>query len=119
LFIGDRIDTDITGANRAKIDSVLVLTGVSTRKEVLGIKPEGRPTYIIASMAELLSPYKAPKKTKRGFACDGAEVELLDNKVVVSFGDPRSLGALRAACAVIYGSELPIYALEVEPALYE
>lgn len=119
LFIGDRIDTDITGANRAGIDSVLVLTGVSTRKEVLGIKPEGRPTYIIGSMAELLKPYKAPKKTKRGFSCDGAEVELLDNKVVVTIGDPKSLGALRAACAVIYGSELPIYALDVEAALYE
>jgi glycerol-1-phosphatase len=119
LFIGDRIDTDITGANRAAIDSVLVLTGVSTRKEVIGIKAEGRPTYIIGSMAELLEPYKAPKKTKRGFSCDGAEVELLDNKVVVTIGDPKSLGALRAACAVIYGSGLPIYALDVEVALYE
>jgi ribonucleotide monophosphatase NagD (HAD superfamily) len=119
LFIGDRIDTDITGANRAGLDSVLVLTGVSTRKEVLGIKPEGRPTYIIASMAELLSSYKAPKKTKRGYSCDGAEVELLGNKVVVTVGEPKSLGALRAACAVVYGSELPIYALDVEPALYE
>ena len=119
LFIGDRIDTDITGANRAGIDSALVLTGVSTRKEVIGIKPEGRPTYIIGSMAELLKPYKGPKKTKRGYSCDGAEVELLQNKVVVTFGDPKSIGALRAACAVIYGSDLPIYALDVEPALYE
>jgi ribonucleotide monophosphatase NagD (HAD superfamily) len=119
LFIGDRIDTDITGANRAGIDSVLVLTGVSTRKEVIGIKPEGRPTYIIGSMAELLKPYKAPKKTKRGYSCDGSEVELLENKVVVTFGDPQSLGALRAACAVIYNSGLPIYALDVETALYE
>ncbi len=119
LFIGDRIDTDITGANRAAIDSVLVLTGVSTRKEVIGIKAEGRPTYIIGSMSELLEPYKAPKKTKRGFSCDGAEVELLDNKVVVAIGDPKSLGALKAACAVIYGSGLPIYALDVEVALYE
>jgi hypothetical protein len=85
----------------------------------LGIKPEGRQTYIIASMAELLSPYKAPKKTKRGYSCDGAEVELLGNKVVVTVGEPKSLGALRAACAVVYGSELPSYALDVEPALYE
>jgi glycerol 3-phosphatase-2 len=119
LFIGDRIDTDITGANRAGIDSVLVLTGVSTRKEVIGIKPDGRPTYIIGSMTELLKPYIAPKRTKRGYACDGAEVELLGSKVLVTVGDPKSLGALRAACAVIYGSELPIYALEVEAALYD
>ena len=32
LFVGDRIDTDITGSNRAGIDSPLVMTGVSTRK---------------------------------------------------------------------------------------
>jgi len=119
LFVGDRIDTDIIGANRAEIDSVLVLSGVSTRKEVLGIKPEGRPTYIIGSLAELLKPYQAPKRIKRGFSCDGAEVELLDNKVVVTLGDPKSIGALRAACAVIYASDLPIYALDVEAALYE
>lgn len=118
LFIGDRIDTDITGANKAGIDSVLVLTGVSTRKEVLGIKPEGRPTYIIASMAELLTPYDLPRQTKRGFACRSAEVELLGNKVVVTQGDPKSMSALRAACAVIYSSSIPIYGLEVEPALY-
>ncbi len=119
LFIGDRIDTDVTGANRAGIDSVLVLIGVSTRKEVLGIKVEGRPTYIIGSMAELLKPYDAPKQTKRGFACRDAAVELLGNKVVVTEGDPKSLSALRAACAVIYSSATPIYGLDVEPALYE
>ena len=119
LFVGDRIDTDIRGANRAGIDSVLVMTGISTRKEVLGVKKEDRPTYIVATMAELLNEYDLPKKTKRGYACKDAEVELLGNKVVVTHGDPKSMGALRAACAVIYGSETPIYGLDVEPALYE
>ncbi len=119
IFIGDRIDTDIVGANRAGIDSVLVLTGVSTRKEVLGINKEGRPTYIVGSLTELLTDYDSPKKTKRGFACRDAEVELLGNKVLVTHGDPKSLGALRAACSVIYSSEVPIYGLDVEPALYE
>jgi hypothetical protein len=70
-------------------------------------------------MAELLKDYDMPKKTKRGFACKSAEVELLGNKVVVTHGDPKSIGALRAACAVIYASETPIYGLDVEPALYE
>lgn len=119
IFIGDRIDTDIRGANRAEIDSVLVMTGISTRKEVLGVKKEDRPKYIVGTMAELLVEYDLPKKTKRGFACKGAEVELLGNKVVVTHGDPKSIGALRAACAVIYASETPIYGLDVEPALYE
>lgn len=119
LFVGDRIDTDIRGANRAEVDSVLVMTGISTRKEALAAKPEDRPKFIIAKMSELLSAYDEPKQTKRGFACKDAEVELLGNKVVVTHGDPKSIGALRAACAVIYSSSTPIYGLDVEPALYE
>lgn len=119
LFVGDRIDTDIVGANRAGIDSALVLTGVSTRKELLGIDAKGRPTFVIETLADLLEPYPAPKAIKRGFECLGVEVEMLGNKVVVTHGDPKSIGALRAACAVIWSSDQPIYVLEVEPALYE
>ena len=119
LFVGDRIDTDITGANRADIDSALVLTGVSGRKEVLGIKPEGRPTYIIDDLGELQRKYEAPVATKRGFKCGKSLVELLGNKVRVIDGDPNHVHTLRAACAVIYQSELPIYALDVDPSLYE
>jgi glycerol 3-phosphatase-2 len=118
LFIGDRIDTDIIGANRAGMDSVLVLTGVSTRKEVLGIKPEGRPTYIVESTQLLLGKYPELKKTKRGYKSGKVLVELLGNKVRVVDGEPKSIDALRAACAVIYNCGLPIHALDVEPALY-
>ena len=119
LFVGDRIDTDITGANRAGVDSALVMTGVSTRKELLGVKPEGRPTYILADLSELHADYVEAKKTKRGFACGKAEVELLGNRVIVTHGDPRSLDALKAACATIWSGDQPIYALDVEAALYE
>jgi HAD superfamily hydrolase (TIGR01450 family) len=119
LFIGDRIDTDIVGANRAGIDSGLVLTGVSTRKELLGIGVEGRPTYILENLREIHSAYVAPKPIKYGYACDGARVELLAGKVRVTEGDARSFGALKAACAVIWNSATPIYGLDVEPALYE
>ena len=119
LFVGDRIDTDIVGANRAQIDNALVLTGVSTRKELLGIAPEGRPTYILENLSELHKPYSAPKAVKFGFSCDGARVELLLGKVRVTEGNPESLGALKAACAVIWASATPIYGLDVEPALYE
>jgi hypothetical protein len=119
LFVGDRIDTDITGANRAGVDSALVMTGVSTRKELLGVKPEGRPTYILADLSELHADYVKAKKTKRGFACGKAEVELLGNRVIVTHGDPGSLDALKAACATIWSGDQPIYALDVEAALYE
>lgn len=119
LFVGDRIDTDILGANRAGIDSVLVLTGISRPKELLATKADSRPTYVIGDLRELLTPYTQPKATKRGFSLRDAEVELLGNRVRVIAGDPKGLDALRCACSLIWQSDLAIHTLDVEPALYE
>jgi hypothetical protein len=66
-----------------------------------------------------MDSYKSPVKTKRGFKLDDVEVELLGEKLVVSFGDPRSLAALKAACLTIWESGKPIHTLDVESALYE
>ena len=119
LFVGDRIDTDILGANRAGIDSVLVLTGISRPKELLATKADSRPTYVIGDLRELLTPYTQPKATKRGFSLRDAEVELLGNRVRVIAGDPKGLDALRCACSLIWQCDLAIHTLDVEPALYE
>ncbi len=119
LFVGDRIDTDILGANRAGMDSVLVLTGISQPKELLATKEDSHPTYVISDLRELLAPYIAPKKTKFGFSLRNAEVELLGNKVRVVSGDPKSIDVLRCACEVIWNAGVPIHGLDVEPAIYE
>ncbi len=119
LFVGDRIDTDILGANRAGMDSVLVLTGISQPKELLATKADSQPTYVIADLRELLETYQEPKKTKFGYSLRNAEVELLGNKVRVVSGDPKSLDVLRCACAVIWNSGSAIHALDVETSIYE
>ena len=119
VYIGDRLDTDVLGANRAGIGSALVMTGVTTRKELLAAKPDSRPAYILGTLKDLLDDYRAPVKTKRGYKLGSAEVELLGQKVLVSFGDSRSLQALKCACLTIWDSGLPIHTLDVEPALYE
>jgi hypothetical protein len=119
IYVGDRLDTDVLGANRAGIGSALVMTGVTTRKELLAAKPDSRPTYILGTLKDLLDDYRAPVKTKRGYKLGSAEVELLGQKVLVSFGDPKSLEALKCACLTIWDSGLPIHTLDVETALYE
>ncbi len=119
VYIGDRLDTDVLGANRTGIGSALVMTGVTTRKELLAAKADSRPSYILGTLKDLLASYQMPVKTKRGYKLGGAEVELLGQKVVVSFGDPRSLEALKCACLTIWESGQPIHTLDVESALYE
>jgi HAD superfamily hydrolase (TIGR01450 family) len=119
IYIGDRLDTDVLGANRAGIGSALVMTGVTTRKELLAAKADSRPTYILGTLKELMTSYQQPAKTKRGYKLGSAEVELLGQKVLVSFGDPKSLEALKCACLTIWDSGQPIHTLDVEQALYE
>lgn len=119
LFVGDRIDTDILGANRSGIDSVLVLTGISQPKELLATKEDSHPTFVISDLRELLVPYIEPKKTKFGYSLRNAEVELLGNKVRVVSGEPKSIDVLRCACAVIWNSGQAIHALDVETSIYE
>lgn len=46
LVVGDRLDTDVAGAHRAGMASLLVLTGVSRASDLLTVAAEGRPTYV-------------------------------------------------------------------------
>jgi len=56
LVVGDRLDTDIEGAVNAGFDSLLVLTGVSTRDDLAKTPAEHRPTYIADDLSGLFSP---------------------------------------------------------------
>ncbi|MFT4127654.1 MAG: HAD-IIA family hydrolase [Gordonia sp. (in: high G+C Gram-positive bacteria)] len=56
LVVGDRLDTDIQGANAVNLDSLLVLTGVSTAADVLAAITEQRPTYVAADLVALTRP---------------------------------------------------------------
>jgi HAD superfamily hydrolase (TIGR01450 family) len=55
LVVGDRLDTDIEGAVRAGMDSLLVLTGVSGPAEMLSAPVERRPTHVAADLAGLFA----------------------------------------------------------------
>jgi glycerol-1-phosphatase len=46
LVVGDRLDTDIAGANAAALPSLLVLTGVSTAVDMVFATPEERPHFV-------------------------------------------------------------------------
>nr|WP_312886951.1 HAD-IIA family hydrolase [Actinocrinis puniceicyclus] len=56
LVVGDRLDTDIEGANRAGVDSLLVLTGVTRLPDVRKAPEEQQPTYLAEDLRALLEP---------------------------------------------------------------
>ncbi|MFX0578744.1 HAD-IIA family hydrolase [Nocardia nepalensis] len=56
LVVGDRLDTDIEGANRVGLESLLVLTGVSTLGELRDAPADRIPTYISESLDALNYP---------------------------------------------------------------
>ena len=58
--MGDRLDTDIEGANRVDADSLLVLTGVSHPADVVLAPPQRRPSYVAADLTGLLEPHPLP-----------------------------------------------------------
>ena len=53
LMVGDRLATDMVMGLQAGMDTALVLTGVTTREELA--KSDVRPTFVLDSVAELLS----------------------------------------------------------------
>ncbi|WKK73004.1 HAD-IIA family hydrolase [Rathayibacter oskolensis] len=119
LFIGDRLDTDIAGANAAEMASAHVLTGIDRAKQLLAAEPKLRPQYILGDLRELHLPYPATTVARNGtHSVRSAKVRLEgDSVVVVSAGeDPTDL--LRAACSVIWSSGRAIYGLDVPESLY-
>ncbi|TFD91616.1 HAD-IIA family hydrolase [Cryobacterium serini] len=120
LFIGDRLDTDILGANRAGIPAVLVLTGIDRAKQALAADKDSRPTFIIENLQQLHEPYPETVFSKDGSTAtvSGASVRVNGNDVqIVKEGD-GGINLLRAACAAIYQSGRAIYGLNVPERLY-
>ncbi len=71
LVIGDRLDTDIEGAVTMGWDSLLVLTGVTGLEDLLGARPEERPTYVAPGLDALAEPQQAPERTNEGTTLGG------------------------------------------------
>ncbi|BBU20763.1 HAD-IIA family hydrolase [Mycobacterium xenopi] len=94
LVVGDRLDTDIAGANAAGLPSVVVLTGVSTTADLLFASDQQRPTYL----AEDLRGLFLPAVSMRIGPQSGWHVQTGDDAVTVtSTGGSESLSAVRAA----------------------
>lgn len=102
LVVGDRLDTDIAGANGAGLDSLLVLTGVSGALDVIRADAWHRPTYVAADLAGLHAPIDEVGFGPR----DGWSAEIVDGDLVVwcAGAKPDWLEGLRAVAPIAWAA---------------
>jgi HAD superfamily hydrolase (TIGR01450 family) len=118
LFLGDRLDTDILGANRAGIASALVLTGIDRPKHVLAAPEGSQPTFILGDLRELHEPYPATTVRDGVVSVRGASVRIDGPDVrILSEGD-RAIDLLRAGAHAIWATGRAIFGFRVPERLY-
>jgi glycerol 3-phosphatase-2 len=111
LVIGDRLDTDIEGANAAGLPSLMVLTGVNTARDAVYAQPARRPTYIGQDLRCL---HQVGKLLEVG-PQSGWQVDVGDAAITVSANghdrDPENkddgLSIVRAVASAVWGAQGP------------
>jgi glycerol 3-phosphatase-2 len=123
IFVGDRLDTDILGANRAGIPSVMVLTGIDHAKQVIAASPDQRPHFLLEDLRGLSEPYPV---IESGTDHDGSVITSVgdailrrrDTVITIEHAGESRIDLIRAGAAAVWTSGIAIYALDVPPELY-
>ena len=106
LVVGDRLDTDIEGAVRAGVPSLLVLTGVARPVDLLPAPEERRPTYVARGLADgLLEPHPPVRTRPDGaWTCGGWTARRGADDLGLT-GDGDALDGLRAAAVAAWAGD--------------
>jgi HAD superfamily hydrolase (TIGR01450 family) len=99
LAVGDRIATDIVGAEASGLDSAWVLTGVDRPSDL--VVSGSSPTYVVSSLAQLLQPYAAPVPEGGAWRCGAAQVTRTDGTLRVERGSAAPIEVVRAGLAAL------------------
>jgi len=120
VVVGDRLDTDISGAREAGMAAMLVLTGVASAKDLLLSDPAERPTLLGHDLRDLHRAHPQVHARETGWTCREAFAVVENEQLTVTenerqatlsgAGEPVtiSLDALRAACAAAWTAEVEL-----------
>ena len=123
LALGDRLNTDIAGAVTCGMDSLWVLTGVSSATDVALADPRERPTYQAMDLRALTEPYQGAEAIRSrpgawAAACGPARCEWDERGLTLGSGGSAN-ERLRAFVALIWAARdggAQISAAQIEPA---
>ena len=111
LMIGDRLDTDISAGHRVGIPSLLVMTGVTTARDLLLAQGDERPEFVGSDLRVLLRPYPQVTVAAEGASCQESRAWLREGALELDSNDADD--GLRAAAALAWQHP----GLDLEPAL--
>jgi HAD superfamily hydrolase (TIGR01450 family) len=104
LVVGDRLDTDIAGANAAGLPSLLVLSGVSTASEAVRSVIGERPNYIAADLRSLYDRADLLRVGPQAWRVEIGEAAVTIHN---TGSEPRdSLTVVRAVANAVWNSNL-------------
>ena len=99
-IIGDRLDTDIWAGHNAAVPTLLVLTGVSTARDVVMDEPWLRPTYIGRDLRALAEPQIGVMDLGSVVRCGDAQATLSNDVITVDGSDPVNM--LKAVASIAW-----------------
>ncbi|MSS45216.1 HAD-IIA family hydrolase [Cutibacterium sp. WCA-380-WT-3A] len=112
IFVGDRLDTDIRGANAIGIDSLFVFTGAHGVTDLLNAVPEDRPNNIAADLSGLFEPKREVVMSGERAQCGDVTVSLDEDRALRPEGVPEDacgqLDAVAAMMVLVYGMDATV-----------
>lgn len=119
LMIGDRLDTDIEGANKAKMKTLHVMTGIDTARQLISASKLRRPDFIVEDLRELHTEYAVARETfekstgNTYFEVGTAAVRRSGNKIDLLRAGERHVDTVRAACLAVWTSSFNIHGMHL------
>lgn len=83
IAIGDRLNTDIAGANASGTPSLHVLTGISSARDVILAIPSERPTYLGRDLRDLTHTHPEVRLDGDWTVCERARARVTDGRVTI------------------------------------
>jgi glycerol 3-phosphatase-2 len=104
IFVGDRLDTDIAGAQNAGLDSLLVLSGSHGPRDLLTAPTGSRPTHLGQDLTALLLAPRVTELDGDDVQVGGVTARTVEGQVLLEGSSDDPLDALWAVAQLCWRS---------------